>query len=170
MNEGFVRFMRRYYYWVFIVLSIVGVFFGVFFPAMAIFIVIIILALIGFFAYYWYQYDLMKKEKNPTRIPAPKLMKVEDVDAGAPLSRMPDIDKMVAEAAAGPAQVKASALSGALQPGDLLSSATLAGYAARASEVSLGETKIALPGTVLGKVLEPLDKGEALLYIFVTLQ
>jgi hypothetical protein len=70
----------------------------------------------------------------------------------------------------GPAQVKASALSGALQPGDLLSSASLAGYAAKASEVALGETKIAIPGTVLGKVLEPLDKGEALIYVFVTLQ
>jgi len=70
----------------------------------------------------------------------------------------------------GPVQVKASALSGPLQPGDLLSSANQAGYAAKASTVTFGDTEIVMPGTVLGKVLEPLDEGEALIYIFVTLQ
>jgi len=70
----------------------------------------------------------------------------------------------------GPAQVKASALVGSIQPGDLLSSAGRAGYAAKAAKVTFGEVRIAMPGTVLGKVLEPLDKGEGLIYIFVTLQ
>jgi hypothetical protein len=70
----------------------------------------------------------------------------------------------------GPAQVKASALAGSLQPGDLLSSAGQAGYAAKATEVALGGVETAMPGTILGKVLEALDEGEALIYIFVTLQ
>ena len=70
----------------------------------------------------------------------------------------------------GPAQVKASALSASIQPGDLLASAGQAGYAAKAAEVTLGEAKIAMPGTVLGKALQTLDKGQALIYIFVTLQ
>ena len=70
----------------------------------------------------------------------------------------------------GPAQVKASALAGALQPGDLLSSAGQAGYAGKATKMILGDVEAAMPGTVLGKVLEPLDEGEALIYIFVTLQ
>ena len=70
----------------------------------------------------------------------------------------------------GPAQVKASALAGSLQPGDLLSSAGRAGYAAKAAEMTFGDVEAAMPGTVLGKVLEPLDAGEALIYIFVTLQ
>ena len=70
----------------------------------------------------------------------------------------------------GPAQVKASALAGSLQPGDLLSSAAQAGYAAKAAQVSLDGVETAMPGTVLGKVLEPLAEGEALVYIFVTLQ
>ncbi|MCB9420597.1 MAG: hypothetical protein H6667_12390 [Ardenticatenaceae bacterium] len=70
----------------------------------------------------------------------------------------------------GPAQVKASALTSALQPGDLLSSAGQAGYAAKAAEVTLSGVEVAVPGTVLGKVLEPLAQGEALIYIFVTLQ
>jgi hypothetical protein len=70
----------------------------------------------------------------------------------------------------GPAQVKASALTGSLQPGDLLSSAGQVGYAAKAAAVSWGGTEIVMPGTVIGKVLEPLDKGQALIYVFVTLQ
>jgi hypothetical protein len=70
----------------------------------------------------------------------------------------------------GPAQVKASALAGPLQPGDLLSSAGQAGYAAKATKVTLGGVETAMPGAILGKVLESLDEGEALVYIFVTLQ
>jgi hypothetical protein len=70
----------------------------------------------------------------------------------------------------GPAQVKASALAGSLQPGDLLSSAGQAGYAAKATEVALGGVETAMPGTILGKVLEALDEGEALMYVYVTLQ
>jgi hypothetical protein len=63
----------------------------------------------------------------------------------------------------GPVQVKASALAGAIRPGDLVSSALEAGHAARAMEA-------ALPGTVLGKALESLEAGQQLTYIFVTLQ
>jgi len=70
----------------------------------------------------------------------------------------------------GPAQVKASALTGSLHPGDLLSSASQFGYATKATEIAFGDIKVAMPGTILGKVLEPLAKGEALIYIFVTLQ
>lgn len=70
----------------------------------------------------------------------------------------------------GPAQVRASAVAGAIQPGDLLSSAGEAGCAARAAEVAIEGVKTAMPGTVLGKALEPLDRGQELIYVFVTLQ
>jgi hypothetical protein len=70
----------------------------------------------------------------------------------------------------GPAQVKASAVAGAIHPGDLLSSAGQAGYAARAAEVEIERVRIALPGTVVGKALEPLAADQALIYVFVTLQ
>jgi hypothetical protein len=70
----------------------------------------------------------------------------------------------------GPAQVKASALQTPLHPGDLLSSASQVGYAAKATKVTLDGTETFLPGTILGKALESLDEGEALIYIFVTLQ
>jgi hypothetical protein len=64
----------------------------------------------------------------------------------------------------GPVRVKASAVEGAIQPGDLLSSAGQVGYAARTAKTS------AAPGTVFGKALEALDAGSKLIYVFVTLQ
>jgi hypothetical protein len=70
----------------------------------------------------------------------------------------------------GPAQVKASAVAGAIQPGDLLSTAGPAGRAAKAGQVSLEGVETARPGTVLGKALEPLETGDQRIYVFVTLQ
>ncbi|MCP4537178.1 MAG: hypothetical protein GY832_08515, partial [Chloroflexi bacterium] len=70
----------------------------------------------------------------------------------------------------GPAQVKASALGGDIQPGDLLSSATREGHAARAAEVSVEGIKTTVQGTVFGKALEPLNAGQGSIYVFVTLQ
>jgi hypothetical protein len=70
----------------------------------------------------------------------------------------------------GPTQVKTSAFSGAIQPGDLLSSAGPAGRAGKAAQVSIDGIQTAVPGTVFGKALEPLDTGDKLIYVFVTLQ
>ncbi len=70
----------------------------------------------------------------------------------------------------GPAQVKASALFDSIQAGDLLSSAAIAGHAARATQLDLGNVKTAMPGTVVGKALESLDGKKELIYVFVTLQ
>lgn len=70
----------------------------------------------------------------------------------------------------GPAQVKASALTGSIRPGDLLASAASAGYAAKAASVGIGGTSAVAPGTVLGKALEPLDADARTIYVYVTLQ
>lgn len=70
----------------------------------------------------------------------------------------------------GPARVKASAFSGPISTGDLLSSANLGGLASKATEVDMGEAKIPIPGTVLGKALEDLESGEKLIYVFVTIR
>jgi len=70
----------------------------------------------------------------------------------------------------GPAQVKANAVSGALAPGDLVTSGGAAGVAAKAAMVELGGAEMAIPGTVLGKALEPLADGQGLIHIYVTLQ
>lgn len=69
----------------------------------------------------------------------------------------------------GPAQVKASAVGGAIQPGDLLSSAGQVGYAAKSAMLTVEGVRTAVPGTVLGKALEPYA-GQELIYVFVTLQ
>jgi hypothetical protein len=70
----------------------------------------------------------------------------------------------------GPCQVKVDATAGAIQPGDLLSTAGQAAHAARALEVSIQGIQTTLPGTVFGKALEPLEQGEGLVYVYVTLQ
>ncbi|MCP4540333.1 MAG: hypothetical protein GY832_24610, partial [Chloroflexi bacterium] len=70
----------------------------------------------------------------------------------------------------GPAQVKASAFASVIQPGDLLSSASEIGYATKAAQVSIEGVKTAMPGTIFGKALEPLETGQKLIYVFVTLQ
>ena len=70
----------------------------------------------------------------------------------------------------GPAQVKASALEGDIRPGNLLSSAAQVGFASRAEEISIDGINTPTPGTILGKALEPLEAGQKLIYIFVTLQ
>jgi hypothetical protein len=91
----------------------------------------------------------------------------EQPDGGLPAEVTPDGPVPAGEylllVVEGPAQVKASALAGAIQPGDLVSSAGEMGHAARIVDA-------ALPGTVLGKALEPLAAGQQLIYIFVTLQ
>jgi len=69
----------------------------------------------------------------------------------------------------GPAQVKASAVSGGIQPGDLLSTSSLSGFAGRTQEVSLQGVSTSLPGTTFGKALEPLTAGEEMVYVYVTL-
>jgi hypothetical protein len=69
----------------------------------------------------------------------------------------------------GPAKVKAITVGGAIQVGDLLSSASQPGHAARATTVSIEAASAVLPGTILGKALEPLDEGDGQIYIYVTL-
>lgn len=70
----------------------------------------------------------------------------------------------------GPAQVNVSALNGAIEAGDLLSTGASKGTAGRATEVDFGGVKMTVPGTVFGKALEALDSGSKLIYVYVTLQ
>jgi len=70
----------------------------------------------------------------------------------------------------GPAQVRASALGGAIQPGDLLSSAAQPGLAGAAAQITIQGVTFTPDGTVFAKALEALDSGEALIYVYVTLE
>jgi len=69
----------------------------------------------------------------------------------------------------GPAQVKASAVSGGIQPGDLMATSVEPGFAGRTKEVSLQGVTTSLPGTTFGKALEPLAAGQEMVYVYVTL-
>ncbi len=69
----------------------------------------------------------------------------------------------------GPAQVKATAFAKSIRPGDLLSTAATTGFAAKAAQMDLGGVQTAIPGTVIGKALEPLNGDKELIHIFVTL-
>ena len=66
-------------------------------------------------------------------------------------------------ALAGRVYVKASAEAGAIQPGDLLTSASLAGHAMRAAD---GERS---HGAILGKAMTGLEEGTGLVLVLVNL-
>ena len=58
--------------------------------------------------------------------------------------------------------VKASAENGSIIPGDLMTSASIQGYAMKAADLKVG--------TILGKALEPLDEGTGVIKMLVMLQ
>jgi len=110
MEEGFVRFMRKWYYFVGVGLALLATLFAVFIPTLAVVMIVIVLAAAGFLLYYYYKYEILKKEKNPVRnLPKP-LMKVEDVQAES--SIMPDLDEMAKTASMGAPTVRGNMVEG----------------------------------------------------------
>lgn len=69
----------------------------------------------------------------------------------------------------GVAQVKINAAVN-IQPGDLLSTGTQAGLADKAEMMTMNGVETAVPGTVFGKALEPVDGFKEMIYVYVTLQ
>jgi hypothetical protein len=66
--------------------------------------------------------------------------------------------------------VKADASQGAIQTGDLLTTSSTPGCAMKAIPVLVNGVEIYRTGTILGKALEPLDKGTGVIKVFVTLR
>jgi len=66
--------------------------------------------------------------------------------------------------------VKASAENGGIVPGDLLTSSSIPGHAMKASPVTIDGITFYLPGTILGKALEPLEEAIGVILVLVTLQ
>lgn len=66
--------------------------------------------------------------------------------------------------------VKVTAENGAIQPGDLLTTSATPGHAMLASPVTINGVSFYLPGTILGKALEPLEEGTGMILVLVTLQ
>jgi len=72
----------------------------------------------------------------------------------------------------GLAKVKVNASLGAIKVGDLLTSSSNTGHARKAQPMTIQGTKteVYLAGTIIGKALEPLDSGQALVWVLVDLQ
>ncbi len=110
MEEGFVRAMKRWHYFVAVAICIVATMFAVFVPALAVAMILLVLGVMGFFMYYYWKYDLMKRERHPIRNAPKPTMMVQDVQSE--LSSMPDMDEMARMAAAGGPKVKANIVEG----------------------------------------------------------
>ncbi len=65
--------------------------------------------------------------------------------------------------------VKVSAENGPIRPGDLLTPSNTPGHAMKAKPVNLDGVEFYRPGTIIGKALEPLDKGTGVISVLITL-
>ena len=73
-------------------------------------------------------------------------------------------------ATTGRVKVKVDATRGAIRVGDLLVTSEVEGVAMKSVPVDLGGTSIHRPGTIIGKALEPLEKGVGEILVLLSLQ
>jgi hypothetical protein len=73
-------------------------------------------------------------------------------------------------ATTGRVKVKADATRGAITVGDLLVTSGVEGVAMKSVPVELGGVRIHRPGTIIGKALEPLEKGTGEILVLLSLQ
>ncbi len=73
-------------------------------------------------------------------------------------------------ATTGRVRVRAEAARGAIKVGDLLVTSDVAGVAMRSVPVELGGAQIHRPGTIIGKALEPLERGSGEILVLLSLQ
>jgi len=73
-------------------------------------------------------------------------------------------------ATTGRVKVKVDASKGAIHIGDLLVTSDIPGVAMKSEPVNLGGLQIHRPGTLIGKALEPLEKGSGEILVLLSLQ
>ena len=73
-------------------------------------------------------------------------------------------------ATTGRVRVKVDATSAPIRVGDLLVTSDKEGIAMRSQPLDLGGTPIHRPGALIGKPLEPLDKGTGEILVLLSLQ
>lgn len=73
-------------------------------------------------------------------------------------------------ATTGRVKVRVDATASPIRVGDLLVTSAKRGVAMRSTELDLGGIKIHRPGTIIGKALEPLAKGEAEILVLLSMQ
>ena len=66
--------------------------------------------------------------------------------------------------------MKVDATRGPIEIGDLLVTGEKSGTAMRSQPIEIGGVKIHRPGTIIGKALEPLEKGEGEVLVLLSLQ
>jgi hypothetical protein len=79
-------------------------------------------------------------------------------------------DSKVLVATTGRVKVKVDASKGPIHIGDLLVTSDVPGVAMKSKEINLGGVKIHRPGTLIGKALEPLEKGKGEILVLLSLQ
>ena len=73
-------------------------------------------------------------------------------------------------ATTGRVRVKVDATSGPIQIGDLLVTGDKEGVAMKSKPLDIGGLRLHRPGTLIGKALEPLEKGSAEILVLLSLQ
>ncbi|MGH9422328.1 MAG: hypothetical protein ACRD3J_20285, partial [Thermoanaerobaculia bacterium] len=73
-------------------------------------------------------------------------------------------------ATTGRVKVRVDASKEPIQKGDLLVTSDRPGMAMKSEPLDLGGIKIHRPGTLIGKALEPLDRGEGEILVLLSLQ
>jgi hypothetical protein len=73
-------------------------------------------------------------------------------------------------ATTGRVKVRVDASKGAVRIGDLLVTSDVPGVAMKSVPVSLGGTSVHRPGTIIGKALEPLEKGTGEILVLLSVQ
>jgi len=79
-------------------------------------------------------------------------------------------DGKVLVATTGRVKVKVDASRGPIHIGDLLVTSDIPGVATKSEAVNLGGVQIHRPGTLIGKALEPLEKGKGEILVLLSLQ
>lgn len=73
-------------------------------------------------------------------------------------------------ATTGRVRIKVDASHGPIQVGDLLVSSNIPGVAMKSKPIDVGGVEIHRPGTLIGKALEPLAKGQGEILVLLSLQ
>ncbi len=66
--------------------------------------------------------------------------------------------------------VKVDASNGPIHIGDLLVTSDIPGLAMKSEPITIGNRKMHMPGTLIGKALEPLEKGSGKILVLLSLQ
>src|SRR6185503_9967105 len=73
-------------------------------------------------------------------------------------------------ATTGRVRVKVDATRAPIRVGDILVTSDMEGIAMRSEPIDIGGAKLHRPGTIIGKALEPLDKGTGQILVLLSLQ